>query len=137
MPEFANGTHLIDSHSNEGAAEGVCTTNAACSTHTVERQGEPMTHNRNTPDTTGDKIEPAKAVKVGVSAGLLVVGVVLGFILDEPIKNNIGIFKDVPDLVVRDVFFIVWAFVVFWPIAYSIDRAVKRRAARALRKEQT
>ncbi|MGW2706983.1 hypothetical protein [Streptomyces sp. NPDC001340] len=95
-----------------------------------------MTQNRNTPDTTSDEIEPAQAVKVGVSAGLFVVGVVLGFILDEPIKNNISVFKDAPDLVVRGVFFIVWAVVVFWPIAYTIDRAVKRRAVRALRKDQ-
>ncbi|ROP50733.1 hypothetical protein [Streptomyces sp. PanSC9] len=95
-----------------------------------------MTQNRNTPDITGDELEPTKAVKVGVSASVFVVGMVLSFILDEPIKNNVSVFKDAPNLVVRGVFFIVWAFVVFWPIAYSIDRVAKRRAARALRQEQ-
>lgn len=94
-----------------------------------------MTQNRNTPDPTSDELEPAQVVKVGVSAGLLVVGVALGFILDEPIKNNISVFKDAPGLLVRGVFFIVWAVVVFWPIAYTIDRALKRRTARALRQE--
>ncbi|MFI9255821.1 hypothetical protein [Streptomyces sp. NPDC053069] len=95
-----------------------------------------MTQNRKTPDTTDGEIEPSEAVKVGVSAGLLVLGAVLGFILDEPIKNNISVFQDASDFVVRGVFFFVWAIVVFWPIAYTIDRAVKRRAVRGLRKDQ-
>ncbi|MGX1887384.1 hypothetical protein [Streptomyces sp. NPDC055287] len=97
--------------------------------HIVQQRGEPVTQNRNAPDTTGDEIKPAEAVKVGVNAGLFVVGLALAFTLTGPIQNNISIFQDASDFVVRVVFSIAWAVVVSWPIAYTLDRVVKRRAA--------